>query len=272
MKKLLKPQDVLLLGLSGTLDVISWMKDPFGDYANAYQNVYGWVPKRFKKSNYYRLVKRSLETGYIEKIIKNNKTYLRLTSTGQEKTKRDFPFTLLQNKKWDGKWRVVIFDIEEKERKNRDFLRVKLKELGFGMIQKSVWISPYNFAVDFREFIKSFGLADQVFVIEVSQLLAGNIKNLVDKIWSLEKLNDEYKKIFYTATKLHDRMKQLKAERKEEKRKNSEIDNINNDNAQSEIKKIRQEYFEVLQKDPCLPKELLPEDWYGEKVKKLLKF
>lgn len=47
-------------------------------------------------------------------------------------------------KRWDGKWRVVIFDIPEKKRLARDVLRNKLKELGFYSLQKSVFVYPYD--------------------------------------------------------------------------------------------------------------------------------
>lgn len=45
---------------------------------------------------------------------------------------------------WDGKWRIVIFDIPERQRKARDALRVKLKELRFYELQKSVFVFPYH--------------------------------------------------------------------------------------------------------------------------------
>lgn len=46
-------------------------------------------------------------------------------------------------KKWDGIWRIVIFDIPEDEKIARNVLRLKLKELGFYQLQKSVFIYPY---------------------------------------------------------------------------------------------------------------------------------
>ena len=45
--------------------------------------------------------------------------------------------------KWDGKWRLVIFDIPDKKKIAREVLRNKLKELGFRALQKSVFILPY---------------------------------------------------------------------------------------------------------------------------------
>ena len=46
--------------------------------------------------------------------------------------------------KWDKKWRIVIFDIPNKKTLARNVLRDKLKELGFCLIQKSVWLYPYD--------------------------------------------------------------------------------------------------------------------------------
>lgn len=45
---------------------------------------------------------------------------------------------------WDGKWRIVIFDIWEKRRAARDRLRITLERNGFVKIQNSVWVYPYD--------------------------------------------------------------------------------------------------------------------------------
>ena len=47
-------------------------------------------------------------------------------------------------KKWDGKWRVILFDVAEKERRKRDFLRRTIKWMGFFPYQKSVFVFPYE--------------------------------------------------------------------------------------------------------------------------------
>jgi len=47
-------------------------------------------------------------------------------------------------KKWDKLWRLVIFDIPEAQRRARDALTSKLRELGFYPLQKSVFIFPYE--------------------------------------------------------------------------------------------------------------------------------
>jgi|SRR3989344_3999579 len=44
---------------------------------------------------------------------------------------------------WDGKWRVLIFDINERRRRIRAQLRRLLEGSGFVRVQDSVWVHPY---------------------------------------------------------------------------------------------------------------------------------
>lgn len=48
-----------------------------------------------------------------------------------------------QPKRWDGLWRMALFDIPERHKKGRDALAAKLKHIGFVQMQKSVFIYPY---------------------------------------------------------------------------------------------------------------------------------
>ena len=47
-------------------------------------------------------------------------------------------------KRWDGKWRVVIFDIHETKRNRRDRIRHDIAHFGFLKLQQSVWVYPYD--------------------------------------------------------------------------------------------------------------------------------
>lgn len=46
-------------------------------------------------------------------------------------------------KRWDGVWRVVIFDIPEAYKRMRDMFRMRLVQLGMHQLQESVYVSPY---------------------------------------------------------------------------------------------------------------------------------
>jgi DNA-binding transcriptional regulator PaaX len=50
------------------------------------------------------------------------------------------------DKKRDGVWKIIIFDIPETKRQVRNVLRSKLSSLGFRKWQNSIWISPFIIA------------------------------------------------------------------------------------------------------------------------------
>lgn len=62
---------------------------------------------------------------------------------------------ITQPKKWDNKWRVILFDIPEKQRIARDALRRKLHQIGFLQIQKSCFVHPFE-CRDEIDFITEF--------------------------------------------------------------------------------------------------------------------
>lgn len=59
-----------------------------------------------------------------------------------------------KKEKWDGKWRMVIFDILEDQRQIRNLLRNRLRWLGFKELQKSVWIFPYDVSKELKEVLE----------------------------------------------------------------------------------------------------------------------
>lgn len=134
----------------------------FDDFAyNNYRYLYG-IPE-IKKSELSRVLKRLREKGLVD-FVSDNDLVVRLTDQGNEKA--ILAKLMINNEKWDGKWRVVIFDIPEKRRAVRDLLRCKLKAWDFRYLQKSVWASKKNCTKELRNFIKQIGIKDWVMVFE----------------------------------------------------------------------------------------------------------
>lgn len=79
-------------------------------------------------------------------IEKGGQQILTLSEKGKQKVLQynlDKIF-IKKPKKWDGWWRLVVFDIPEDIRQGRDALRDKLKHLGFYQLQKSCFVYPYE--------------------------------------------------------------------------------------------------------------------------------
>ncbi len=103
--------------------------------------------KKYEPRYYFNsAVSRLKNQGLIEFLNRNGKNYIRLTEKGKRKlAKYQFQEAVIEKpKRWDGKWRIVIFDIREEKKAVRDLLRRELKNLGFVKLQNSVWVYPYD--------------------------------------------------------------------------------------------------------------------------------
>jgi CRISPR-associated endonuclease Cas2 len=90
-------------------------------------------------------IKRMTTRGLIKLEHEKGQTYVKLTDKGQlELSRFQAKERMLSKKKWDGKWRVLIFDIKEYRRSTRDVLRKELIGFGFIRLQNSVWVNPYE--------------------------------------------------------------------------------------------------------------------------------
>lgn len=86
------------------------------------------------------------QQGLINVFVENKKRYIELTPKGILRLQKDQfeDLRIGRPKKWDGKFRMVIFDIPEKDRALRDGIRKKLNNVGFAQLQKSVFVYPFE--------------------------------------------------------------------------------------------------------------------------------
>ncbi len=83
--------------------------------------------------------------GLIHIIGEGRKREIHLTTQG-EKLINDLytgAYVIPLPVRWDGKWRLVMFDVPEYRKKIRDTLRMLLRSAGFIHFQDSAWIQPY---------------------------------------------------------------------------------------------------------------------------------
>ena len=127
--------------------------------------------ERWKIARLVRNLKRNKVV--ILKENNNGEIVTELTERGKRivKTLQLETLKIQKPKVWDGKWRVVIFDIPEEEwRKGRDALRNKLQQLGFYLIQKSVWICPWPCENEVLFISELFGITPFVNILTAERI------------------------------------------------------------------------------------------------------
>lgn len=75
-----------------------------------------------------------------------------------------------QPRKWDGKWRIVLFDIPEKHKAAREALRGKLNSLGFYQIQKSCFVYPHECRAEIDFVTECFMISQHVMYVVAESL------------------------------------------------------------------------------------------------------
>lgn len=172
---------------------------------------------------------------------KDDKLTIKITEVGKTRLNSLLP-KHDKDRVWDKKLYLVTYDICEKRKKDRELLRNMIKQLGMGMLQDSVWITPYNPKATLRNFIKDRKLSGSVIISCVGEdgaIGEDDVKTLICKVYKLEQLNKRYEEF---------------------------IDNAN----QGYLKPWTSlKYLSILRDDPQLPFDLLPVWWKGEEANKI---
>lgn len=137
--------------------------------------------KQTQKKRYNNLIYNLKQQGLLEEIEKSGKKFFRLTLMGKIRLKKlqeksSLPTTHYTREK-DDRFVIVMFDIPEKERRKRAWLRAVLINLGFSMAQKSVWMGKVRIPHAFIDDLVKLDLDDFVEIFQVTK--AGNLKHVI---------------------------------------------------------------------------------------------
>ena len=129
--------------------------------------------KRYERKRLRQIVKRLARQEVVSFKQEGEETIVKITEKGKQKILK-FDIDNLQIKEpdtWDGKWRIVLFDVPETKKLAREALRRKLKELGFYQFQKSAFIYPFE-CKNVIDFIRvTYEIGDFVKYIETKDFL-----------------------------------------------------------------------------------------------------
>lgn len=186
--------------------------------------------------------------GCILKEKKDDDIYYKITDKG-EKSIDKLLKPLKQTGKWDGRWRLVMFNIPEAKRNLRDRIRRSLVKLGMGILQPSVWISPNDIKDEIEETKKKLNLENTLKYFEVTRNTSLD-RTILEKSWNLPELEDEYRQFNFKSERI--------------------LRNIDNDRpSRYTAKKLIFEYALILQKDPIIPWEFRNKDEVRRKAQEL---
>ena len=150
---------------------------------------------------------------------------------------------------WDGKWRMVLFDLPETERRMRDQLRLNLVGSGFGCMQRSVWITPDPMP-DLAAHLRAMAVnAAGLVILEAAPYGGESAADMVQAAWDFKRINFAWDSLGSHLKVVPDRSETGQRQAFE-----------------SWSAKERELLKDCLRVDPLLPSPLLPPDYRGKAV------
>ncbi len=133
------------------------------------QNQKAW--KKFNSKLLKRNLKRLQQQKVVEITEEGGQQIIKLTQKGQSKyLKFKLEDLSLKETYWDGKWRMVIYDIEKLKKASQENFRRLLKQMNFLLLQKSVYLTPFKCREEIEYLREYFGLGKEVLYMEVNKL------------------------------------------------------------------------------------------------------
>ena len=184
------------------------------------------------------VVSSLVKEGLIDKEEKEESGAYVLTEKGFSFLVLRFPFFRFLRKSWDGKWRIISYEIPEVKRHLRDRLRREMEGWGLGPWHRSFWVTPHPVIESLRDLVLGKEEEKYVQAFEAEHAF-GDREILIEKVWEKSEIEKRYRKLFKDWHEI--------ISAKEE--------------PLLKFKKVVAAYVEVLKKDPGLPKELVGERW-----------
>ncbi|MCX6499465.1 MAG: phenylacetic acid-responsive transcriptional repressor [Arthrobacter sp.] len=157
--------------------------------------------------------------------------------------------------RWQGKWTMVIYQVPETDRSEREQLRKALAWHGFGQLSTSTWVAPHDLIPEARALVAEYPSA----VIDVFWCGTGGIdadRALAARCWDLDQLAQDYGRFIASYAPLNDpacNSAKLGAQ------------------ALAERTRLISDFRRFPFRDPFLPPELQPADWPGDEAFTLFK-
>jgi len=182
--------------------------------------------------------------GFIDKIVRNNQSYFRLTGLGREQLAKRAGL-------WDRIWRLVI--VNDSQGQSRT-LSSGLRALGYQRVTRGVYVTPFKVSERTKQLFLDHQWQNMAQVIESRRLIMSDDQQWARRLWGLEIQAQKYADFVNFSERL------LKMGRKNFSLLKQ---------SKGGFKTALDKYFNLIVSDPGLPRKLLPPDWQADEAKEL---
>ncbi|AHF08469.1 transcriptional regulator [Desulfitobacterium metallireducens] len=146
----------------------------------------------------------------------------------------------LQKQPWDRVWHLVIFSFPNAKQNERDELTKFLQSLGYGILNKGVWISPYDFSKEISQKVGSLQISEYIHLLSAQPEKEQKSSSIESSVWEISLFRQRYEALI---------IKIDLAQGKAEKLTAAQTLPI--------LHELGLEFMKVISEDPLLPLEIL---------------
>ncbi|MBU1326843.1 hypothetical protein KKB64_00415 [Patescibacteria group bacterium] len=130
------------------------------------------VWKQYNPSYLRSAIKRFHKQKYVEIKGQNGEEVVVLSEAGKRRILKYAldELSIEKPRQWDGRWRLIVYDVENRKKRLRDVFREALRALGFCKLQESVWLYPYPCEKQVTFLKEYYGVGNEVLYIVATTL------------------------------------------------------------------------------------------------------
>lgn len=118
-----------------------------------------------------QIIRRFQEQKVVELLEEGDEVVIKITQKGQEKLlKYRLDDLKIREQVWDKKWRLIIYDVPTRKKIQRDLIRRFLKKMNIFQLQKSVYLTPYDCALEIEYLREYFGVREEMIYLTVEKI------------------------------------------------------------------------------------------------------
>lgn len=149
---------------------------------------------------------------------------------------------------WDGRWRMLLFDIPVSRNTERNRLRRYLKNHYFGCLQGSVWVTPNPMKSEHRILREGDVNVNSLLLLEAQPCAGESDEEIVTGAWDFPRINSRYQRVMEILARFIDE---------------PVVNNAAARDLQKWLEAERKAWLASIEIDPLLPKVLLPTEYLG---------
>lgn len=175
---------------SEILDLFFWGLDKLS--RPTLHNLLAGYPEFARHDRTKRLIERLEANQLLKRTGRGRHAIFSITGKGVRLRRRVDP-SAAWSKAWDGNWRLLMFDVPESRRTDRQRLWRVLRDRKFGFLQRSVWIWPHDLKPILQEIIQAEGIPEYFCGFAAQELLLCTDAEIVTAAWDFEEVERRHK-------------------------------------------------------------------------------